>query len=473
MADESKKQGVTQFEGEDLDQESELERRIIGLGVHREYAKWAYYETNPADIFKKPEALDDMLVIDASYGSFAGLFASSILAEMGAEVIRVEPPGGDIARKMSPYGMMIKDTGLPYLVEGGRNKYHVTCNLDSEEGQKIFKRLVAKADVLIETFKPGYLAARGIGYEDLRKENPGLIYCALHSYGHFGEDAEKFGNQPDYDIIDQARSVIMSITGEPDLDPEVPPQYKRPLKHGNWMGWYTGGAWAAYGIGLAMFYKRKTGKGQFLDCSPPEGLVTIANYALQYFHMAGDEMPRAGNYDYAVFPYTYVRCKDGYTFMSGFTDPNWTALCEIMNRPDLHKQFPTIKDRLTPENQPKIQHEIEKFTEKFTSDEILQMLNEYNQRPDKKGTVVTGRLETPKDVLQREHWKERMTFVEVDDPYYGKLLVQNSSFKAMTLTPGRIKWLCRPVGADNEFIYQKYLGLGKTTLASLKQKGVV
>ncbi|HDL89975.1 MAG TPA: CoA transferase, partial [Thermodesulforhabdus norvegica] len=102
-----------------------------------------------------------------------------------------------------------------------------------------------------------------------------------------------------------------------------------------------------------------------------------------------------------------------------------------------------------------------------------QMLNEYNQRPDKKGTVVTGRLETPKDVLQREHWKERMTFVEVDDPYYGKLLVQNSSFKAMTLTPGRIKWLCRPVGADNEFIYQKYLGLGKTTLASLKQKGVV
>ncbi len=472
MADESKKQTI-QFEGEDFDQESELEKRIVGLGIHREYAKWAYTETNPLDIHKKPEALDDMLVIDASYGSFAGLFASSILAEMGAEVIRIEPPEGDIARKMSPYGMMIKDTGLPYLVEGGRNKFHITCNLETEEGQKLFKRLVSKADVLIETFKPGYLASKGLGYKELSEDNPGLIYCAIHSYGHFGEDAENFGNQPDYDIIAQARGVVMSITGEPDLDPEVPEKYKRPLRHGNWMGWYVGGGWAAFGISTAMLVKRKTGKGQFIDCSPSEGLLSISNYAIQYFHMSGNEMPRAGNYDYAVFPYTYVKCKDGYTFISGFTDPNWAALCDIMNRPDLKEQFPTIKERLTPENQPKIQHEIEKFTTNYTSEEILNMVNEYSKRPDKKGTVVTGRLETPKEVLERDHWKERMTFVEINDPYYGKLLVQNSSFKAMTLTPGRIKWLCRPIGADNEFIYQKYLGIGKTTLSEYKEKGIV
>ena len=448
------------------------DKRIVGLAANAEYARWAYRETNPEDIFKKPEALDDMLVIDVSSGSYGGLFASSLLSELGAEVIRVEPPGGDIARKMSPYGMMIKDSGLAYITEG-RNKFHITLDVGTKEGAKIFKRLAGKADVVIETFKPGYMDSLGIGYRQLTETNPGLIYCPIHTYGQFGKDAERCGNQPDYDITSQARGVIMSITGEPDLDPEVPPEYKRPLKQGNWMGWYAGGAWASYGILAAMYHKRKTGKGQLVDCSPPEGLIAISNYAMQYYHMCGDLMPRAGNYDYAVFPYTYVKCKDGYTFISGFTDPNWTALCEIIDRPDLRTQYPTIKERLDPKNQPDIQHQIEGFTTRYSADELLRIVNAYMSKPDRKGTVVVGRLETPKEVLQREHWQDRKTFFETDDPYYGEIFIQNSSFKAMSRTPGRIKWVCRSIGADNDFIYQKYLGMGNTLLKELREAGVV
>ena len=448
------------------------DKNIVGMAKDKEYARWAYAETRPEDSLKKPEALAHAVVIDASYGSFAGLFASSVLAELGAEVIRIEPPGGDLARKMSPYGMMIRDSGLGYISEG-RNKFHITLDLTKTEGKKLFSKLADKADVLIETFKPGYLDGLGIGYRQLSKNHPGLIYCAIHSYGQHGEDAEKHANQPGYDIVDQARGVIMSITGEPDLDPELPGEYKRPLKHGSWMGWYAGGAWAAFGILLALFDRTRTGKGQLIDCSPPEGLLAISNYVMQYFHMSGQEMPRAGNYDYAVFPYTYVRTKDGYTFISGFTDPNWTALCEIMNRPDLRAQFPTIKERLNPHNQPMIQHEIEKFTTEYTSDEILEMVQEYAKRVDKKGTVVTGRLESPNEVLGREHWKERKTFVRCNDPYYGELLVANSTFKAMSRTPGRVKWVCRPIGADNEFIYQNYLGIGGRRLKQLSDKGVI
>ncbi|GLI33166.1 CoA transferase [Desulforhabdus amnigena] len=452
-----------------MDMEDE---KIIGMAASEEYARWAHDATNPEDIFHKPEALDDMLVIDASYGSFAGLFASSMLSELGAEVIRIEPPGGDIARKMTPYGMMIKDTGLGYMVEG-RNKFHVTLDLNTEEGKEIFRKLANKADVLIETFKPGYLDGLGIGYRQLRETNPGLIYCPIYVYGQFGKDVEKYGNQPDYDITNQARGIIMSITGEPDLDPEVPDAYKRPLKQGNWMGWYAGGGWAGFGILLAMFHKRRTGKGQMVDCSPSEGMLSMSNYVMQYYHMAQKQMPRAGNYDYAVFPYTYVECKDGYTFISGFTDPNWAALCEIMDRPGLQEQFPTIKDRLNPENQPKIQHEIEKFTKNYTTDEMMRIITSYMKRPDRKGTVATGRMESPKEVLEREHWECRKTFLTTHDPYYGEVLVQNSSLKAMSKTPGRIKWVCRPIGADNEFIYQKYLGIGNTKLNALKEKGVV
>jgi crotonobetainyl-CoA:carnitine CoA-transferase CaiB-like acyl-CoA transferase len=448
------------------------DKKIVGLAVNQEFARWAYRETYPPDAYKKPEALEDMLVIDASHGNFAGLFTSSILAEMGAEVIRIEPPGGDLARKMSPNGMMIGDSGLAYIVEA-RNKFHITLDLSKAEGQKLFARLAGKATVVIETFKPGYLDGLDIGYRQLSEANPGLIYCAISSYGHFGADAEKHANQPSYDILDQARGVIMSITGEPDLDPEIAQTYKRPMKHGNWMGWYAGGAWSALGILMAMFYRRKTGKGQMIDSSPPEGLLAISNYALQYFHMSGELMPRAGNYDYAVFPYTYVKCKDGYTFISGFTDPNWTALCEILKRPDLREQFPTIKERLTPKNQPTIQHEIEKFTVNYTADEIQDMVYLYSKRDDKKGTVVSGRLENPRDVLTRDHWQERRTFLKWDDPNYGELLIQNSSFKAMTRTPGRIKWVCRPIGADNEFIYHRYLGVGPGKLKELQQAGVI
>ncbi len=448
------------------------DKKIVGMAANAEFARWAHGVTNPEDIFKKPEALDDMLVIDASYGNYAGLFASSTLSELGAEVIRVEPPGGDSARKMSPYGMMVKDSGLAYLTEA-RNKFHVTLDIATQEGASIFKKLAKKADVVIETFKPGYLEERGVGYRQLVAENPGLIYCPIYVYGQFGKDAERCGNQPDYDITNQARGVIMSITGEPDLDPEVPSEYKRPLKQGNWMGWYVGGAWASFGIMMAMYHKRKTGKGQIVDCSPPEGLLTISNYVMQYYHMSGKLMPRAGNYDYAVFPYTYVKCKDGYTFISGFTDPNWTALCEIIDRPDLRAQYPSIKERLNPENQPDIQHQIEGFTSKYTADELVRVIGSYMKKPDRKGTVVVGRLESPKEVVEREHWQDRLTFYVTDDPVYGEIFIQNSSFKSMSLTPGRIKWVCRPIGADNGYIYQKYLGMGKTRLEELRQAGVI
>ncbi len=448
------------------------DKTIVGMAINEKHAKAIYQETRPEDVTRKPEALDDLVVLDLSYGNFAGLYASSLLSELGAEVIRAEPPGGDIARKMTPYGKMIKDSGLPYIVEA-RNKYHVTLDVTTPEGAEILKGLARHADVLIETFKPGQMDQWGVGYRQLKEVNPALIYCAIHTYGQFGKEAETHHNQPDYDLNDQARGVVMSVTGEPDLDPQVPPKYKRPLRQGNWMAWYVGGGWAAFGINLAVFHRHKTGEGQFIDCSPPEGLFSIANYLFQFYHMSGTKMVRAGNYDYAVFPYSYFKCKDGYAFISGFTDPNWAAVCELMDRPDLRERFPTIKERLTPENQPIIQHEIEKWTENYTSEELLEMITEYSRKPDKKGTVVTGRLEEPKDTLKREHWRIRHTFVEVNDPYYGKVLVQDSSLHGMSITPGRIKWICRPIGADNQLIYKRFLGYGPSRLKELKEKGIV
>ena len=144
------------------------DEKIVGMAINKDYAKFVYKITNPEDAPSKPEALEGTLVLDLSYGNYAGLFASSILAELGAEVIRIEPPEGDIARKMTPYGIMINDAGLAYLTEG-RNKFHITLNIETEEGRELLRKLVKKADVLIETFKPGYMDSLGVGYRQLKE----------------------------------------------------------------------------------------------------------------------------------------------------------------------------------------------------------------------------------------------------------------------------------------------------------------
>ena len=435
------------------------------------WEEWIKEKDNPQDAWRKPEALDDIVVIDASYGNYAGLFASSILAEFGAFTIKIEPPEGDIARKMTPYGMMVKDAGLAYLVEG-RNKYHITLNLKTEEGKEIFKELATYADVIIETAKPGEFDSMGIGYRQLKETNPKLIYCAIHTYGQFGPEAEKNYKKPDYDLIDQARSGIMAITGEPD-DPDVPEEAKVPTKEGNWMGWYAGGCWAAFGIITALIWRMKSGKGQFIDVAPPEAEAKYCDYHIQWYHQSGRLRGRVGAYDSAVFPYTFVRTKDGVCFISGFSDVNWAHLCNIMEKPDLKDKFPTIFDRLNPENQPKIHHAIEEWSKHLTSKELEEKVMKANLAPDAVGVVATAKVNKPSDTISEEHWWIRRTFQKIKDPYYGELLVQAPAANKMTETPARLKWCARSIGADNLFVYKKLLGFGPAKLKQLKEKGII
>ena len=147
---------------------------------------WAKEKTDPKEAPQKSEALDDLLVLDVSCRSIGGLVCSSMLAELGAQVIRIEPSEGDLARRFSPFGVMHQDTGLGYLAEG-RNKRHITLNLKEQRAREIFETLARKADVIIETFLPGTMDSWSIGYRQLRAINPCLIYAALYTYGQFGQ----------------------------------------------------------------------------------------------------------------------------------------------------------------------------------------------------------------------------------------------------------------------------------------------
>jgi crotonobetainyl-CoA:carnitine CoA-transferase CaiB-like acyl-CoA transferase len=429
---------------------------------------WIREQDDPADAASKPEALDHLTVLDCSHGSLAGCFASSTLAELGAEVIRIESPEGNPERTFSPWGFMHKDTGLGYLNEG-RNKFHITLNLKTPAGQEIFRKLAKRADMVIETFLPGTMDEWGIGYRQLSVENPKLIYCAVYAYGQFGPKATC--GKADVDVVNQAFSGVTAVTGELPQDPAHPKPSEVPTKQGNWMSWYAGGAFATLGMLAALHFRTLSGKGQFIDISPPEAFGRLINYGLTYYQEYQDIIPRVGNYDVGVFPYTYFKCKDGYAFLSGFSDINWKALCTILKRPDLQTQFPTIFDRLNVDNMKVMYKEIEKWTTAHTYDEIYDAVMDYNKNIGV-GIVVPGRVTPPMETMKTENWWVRQTFEKFNDPYYGELTIANQAWK-MTETPPRVKWICRPVGGDNAFVYSRRLGLGPEQLKKLKGKGII
>ena len=427
---------------------------------------WAERHTDPADVRKKDEALDGTIVLDLSRGNFAGLFCSSTLGEFGAKVIRVEPPGGDVARKYSPFGLKVRDTGFAYIAEA-RNKYHVTLNLETERGRKLLATLARKADFLVETFPADHLDRLGIGYRQLSRENPGLIYVAINTFGLYGEEAQK--GRKSSDVVAQALSGLVNITGQPENG--GPAEHAVPTKHGNWMAWYSGGGFASFAALAALHFRNRTGKGQLIDVSEAESLMRFLDYNCLWYHALGKNRERVGNFDPAVFPYTYVRTKDGYTFLAGFSDINWFALTSIMGSEELRAKFPSIFERLKLENEKQIFEALETWAKEFTSDEILSRVQEYD-RTVGKGVVATGRVNTPEDTVNEENWWKRKVFKKIIDPYYGEILLQMPPWK-MSETPPRVKTVCRPVGADNDYIFTKYLGIGPSELSSLKEEGVL
>lgn len=433
----------------------------------KSWGEWIHELDDPEEARTKPEALDHITVLDCSYANMAGCFATSVLGELGAEVIRIEPPEGDPARTYSPWGYMHMDTGLGYLNEG-RNKFHITLDLKKPEGQSILRKLAKRADVLVETHLPGAMDEWGIGFRQLSVENPKLIYCAIYIYGQFGPKAGC--GKADVDVVAQAYSGITAVTGEPE-NSEGARESEVPTKQGNWMGWYAGGAWAAVAIMAALHYREMGGNGQFIDVSTAEAFGRCINYGVTHYQGWEKNIPRVGNFDVGVFPYTYFKCKDGFAFLSGFSDINWKALCTILNRPDLQERYPTIFDRLNLDNMKVVYKEIEQWTLSHTYDEIYDAVMDYNKNIGE-GIVVPGRISAPMETMKAENWWARKSFEKINDPYYKEMVIANQAWK-MTETPPRVKWICRPVGADNEYIYNLKLGWGQTQLEDLRGKGII
>lgn len=263
-------------------------------------------------------ALDGIKVVDLSR-ALAGPWAAMTLGDMGADVIKVEEPGGgDATRGFPPFW----NGESTYYMSANRNKRSMTLNLDSLEGQEIIKRLVAKADIVIESFRTGAMEKWGLGWQSLRELNPRLIYCAVSAVGREGPDKDRAG----VDLLMQAYAGLMSITGEADGE---------PVRTGTSVVDLTTGANAAQGILAALYVRERTGKGQRIDVSLLGSVVTWLSYHAVAYFASGELPPRMGSRHPSVAPYGAFPTKDGYLVVAVALDSSWKRFCAALNRPDL------------------------------------------------------------------------------------------------------------------------------------------
>lgn len=279
------------------------------------------------------KALSNILVIDLSR-VLAGPYCTMMLGDFGAEVIKIEQPGsGDGTRQWGPPWV---GSFSAYYLTANRNKKSVTLNLKHDEGKRLLRQLISQADVVVENFKVGTMARLGLGFETLREENPGLIYCAITGYGQTGP----YRDRPGYDFMIQAQGGIMSITGPADGEPH---------KVGVAIADITTGLFACSAILAALHHREKTGEGQRIDVALLDSQVAwLANVAQNYF-ATGEPPQRYGNAHPNLVPYETFPTADGAIAVAVGSDAQFEKLCGVLGAPQLWQdgRFQTNAGRVT------------------------------------------------------------------------------------------------------------------------------
>ena len=315
----------------------------------------------------------------------------------------------------APSASRIRRPDSGYLAEG-RNKYHITLDLQKPASREIFTTLAKHADVIIETYQPGVMDGWGLGYRQLRESQSPLDLCRLRHLRTIWTPGRS--GRPGSEITNQAYSGLVHINGEPEhLEPT---EHGVPTKVGSWYGWYAEGMFAAYGILLALNFRTDTGQGQMVDVSGAECIMKFIDYNLSWFHMDGKVKSRLGNYDIAVFPYTFIRCKEGYTFLAAYNDEAFETLMEIIERPEMSQdpRFSSFQKRTSVENEEALQFLLEEWSLRYPVDEVIQRVQEaISKKEGRAAAVVTGKVTQPADVIQEQNWWDRGVFQKVQRSY--------------------------------------------------------
>lgn len=395
------------------------------------------------------KALENIKVLDFTR-VVGGPFCTLLMQNLGAEVIKVEiPGGGDTFRTFPPLTEGLEGYGFLIL---NRGKKSITLNLEAKRGREIAKELVKKVDVIVENFRPGVMERLGLSYEELRKINPPLIYASISGFGHSGPRS----SQASFDIVAQAMGGLMSVTGFPDTP---------PTRTGPSIGDYMGGLNATIAILTALFYREKTGEGQTIDISLQDGIWSITG--MEYigtYALYGNVPLRYGNGHLRGTPYGTYPTKDGYAVIAIGTVGHWESFLKVIGRTDLIG----VPKYATQSERHKYKDEVDTIVSEWTKERTAaEVLNELE-----KANLPCSPLPTFEEVLNDPHLLSRDMIIEVQQPISGNLRMPGSVFK-LSKTPGNASSPAPFLGQHNYEVYSGILGYSEQEVRELENSGII
>ncbi len=391
--------------------------------------------------------LDDLFVVDLSR-ILSGPVCTMLLADMGAEVIKVEPPpSGDDSRQWGPpfFGRI-----STYFLSVNRGKKSLGLNLKTDEGRLILWKLIERADVLIENFRPGVLEKLGFGYEAVAKVNQRLVYCSISGFGHTGP----YRDRPGYDVIAQGESGIMDITGYPDGP---------PAKLGASLADVVAGLYAFNGILLALLARHKTAKGQHVDISLLDGMVSTLTYQALIYLSTGRSPQRLGTRHPSIVPYECFKAQDGFVNIAVTNQKQWENFCRVLGFAELatDPRFDTMKARLA--HYGELRPLIDRVISKMTRAETIARMSEVG--------IPAGPINTVGEILEDPHIHAREMVVELTHPEYGPFKALGIPIK-LSDTPAAVDKAPPRFGEHNREVLSK-LGYTADDIHKLAEAGVI
>jgi len=378
----------------------------------------------------------------------AGPFCGMLLADMGADVIKLEIPGkGDDSREFPPFvgGQSLYYTNL------NRGKRSITIDLKKPEGKALFLRLVEGCDVLLENFSPGTMERLGLGYGELSKVNPRLVYAAISGFGQTGP----YRSRPGYDIIGQAMGGLLSITGWPDSP---------PTRSGTAIGDVLSSLFCTIGILAALNVRERTGRGQMVDVSLVDSVYAALENIPQKYFVEGVVPGRIGNRYEFIYPYDTFRARDGWVVIGIANDAIWARFIEVSGLRSLGADPRFATNPLRVENHAALREELERWTSTRTRDEIVGLLNE--------SRVPSCPIYDVRDVSEDPHVAvARKMVIEVDQPGLGKVKLQGNPVK-MSETDPKPRGPAPALGGDTDKILRE-LGLCDEEVKHHREIGAV
>jgi CoA:oxalate CoA-transferase len=397
-------------------------------------------------------ALKGIRVLDLSH-VLAGPTASMILADLGAEVIHIEPPQGDDAREYGPFIGETDKNHSGYFISLNRNKKSMVLNLRNSKGKAIFTELVQISDVVLENYRPGTMKKLGFGWEDLRQINPRIIYASISGFGH--DTLPEYASRPAYDVIAQAYSGLMSLTG---------PEHGSPCRVGSSMGDIVAGHQAAIGILTALLHRTVTGKGQRYDGSMVDGLFfTLENAIVRY--TGKGEIPHAlGTAHPSITPFQAFPTQDSWIVIATGSDKLWTDLCTVLGRKDLLTDSRFRTNPLRTENREILAGIISEETGKKKAAEWIIMFE--------KAGIPYSLVNNVKEICEDPHIAHRNMLVEIEQAGVGKMKIAGSPFR-LSETPGMVYHGAPMLGEHTGELLSSLLKMQQSEIESLRREGVI